>query len=314
MAGKSVVFINITSEERPLVESFLSKRPMATRVALDSKSSTFNAYGVRVIPHTVIVSGDGKIAAITRPDEITEQSLLAVMKGDRINLPVKSNKTADLSWDQAFSGVKTDTADSLGHAILQTSDAVSGASKFAPNSGRIIGDGVRLKNLIQIAYDSAYENTKFNISDPNTNPMRVSIKAPDGKDETARAMLRDLIHRYFSFRAEWIEVEKEMPVLRFDATKGNGKFKRSTASKSDGMARHGIINYTKVNCGEIIKLLGTFGFGETVVDETGLSGDYDLQMEWNVADKSAFLKALTDLGFSYTKEKRKTKILSVDPA
>lgn len=314
MAGKPVVFVNITNEERPLVESFLSKRPMATRVALDSKNATFDAYGVRVLPHTIVISGDGKIAAITSPQEVTETALLAVMKGDPINLPVKGNKTADLDWDEALNGVKTGTPDSLGHAILQTSDAVSGATKFVPNSGRITGDGVALQSMIQIAYGSDFDNTNYDLTDLKTNPMRFSVKAPDGKDETAKAMLRELLHRNFAFRAEWIEVEKEMPVIRFDASKGNGKFKKSTAEKPDGMARHGSINYIKVKVSQIVKVLGTYGFHQAVVDETGLSGDYDLNIRWNVADKDSFLKALTELGFSHTKEKRMTRILSVNPS
>jgi hypothetical protein len=76
--------------------------------------------------------------------------------------------------------------------------------------------------------------------------MRVSIKAPDGNDETAKAMLRDLIQRTFAFKAEWQEIEKDLPVLRFDAAKGNGKFKKSTATKSGGFARHGTMTMTKV--------------------------------------------------------------------
>jgi hypothetical protein len=42
-------------------------------------------------------------------------------------------------------------------------------------------------------------------------------------------------------------------------------------------------------------------------------GDYDLDLKWNVADKDSFYKALSELGFSFSREKRKTKVLVVDP-
>jgi uncharacterized protein (TIGR03435 family) len=140
------------------------------------------------------------------------------------------------------------------------------------------------------------------------------VKSPDGKDDTARTMLQELLHHWVAFKAEWRPVEREMPVLRFDLSRANGKLKKSTAATSGGMARHGEMKFTKTKAATIVRLLGNLGLGEAVVDETGLTGDYVIDLNWNVADKDAFLKAIQELGFVYSREKRTVKVLFVDPS
>ena len=76
---------------------------------MEDKGATVNSYGIHVFPHTVIVDREGKIAATTRPDEVTEAALADVVAGKKIDLPVKSNKSADTDWDTEF-GLNPDDA------------------------------------------------------------------------------------------------------------------------------------------------------------------------------------------------------------
>jgi uncharacterized protein (TIGR03435 family) len=312
MKGKPVQFVSIADEERPLVEAFMKTKTFDTAVALDSGRKTFKAYGVQVIPHTIVVDTTGKIAAITRPEDVTETALNDVLAGKTINLPIKTNKVADLDWD-ANLGAKTDSADVLGHAIIQTSDAISGASKMAPDSGRIIGDGVGMLALIQLAYGAEFSNTECSMPNPNRGPYRVSIKAPDGKTETAQQMLQDLLRRTFGFKAEWREAERPMAIVKYDPSKASAGFKKSTAEKSEGFARHGLIKMTRIQASRLVDLIASYGLGKLAVNETGLSGLYDLDITWTPDDKDSFRKAIAEAGFTIVEEKRVTKVLFVEP-
>lgn len=308
MKGRPVKFVSISNEQKKEVAEMLKVKPSKLAVALDDEGKTFGSYGVKVIPHTIVVDGTGKLAAITMPEKVTAEALENVLAGKAIDLPVKSNVTANLDWD------KTLLDASVSHCILERSDSVSGASKFAPGSGQIVGDGLGLSNMIQLAYGSNYQNTQLNISSPHRGPYRVSVKAADGKDDTARAMLRAMLHGSFEFKAEWKEVEKKLPVLRYDASKaGSGLKKSTTEGKADGFARGGSIKMERVTLAAIAETIGAFALGKSMIDETGLTGVYDVDLTWTPGDKASFEAALAKAGLSYSMEIRKTKELVVEP-
>jgi uncharacterized protein (TIGR03435 family) len=313
-SGKGVEFLSITDDSAEKVEAFLSKQEIKGSVSCDPSGKDFTTYGVQVIPHTILVDKQGRIAASARPSDVTAYALEKLLAGDSINLPVKSNKRADLEWDNELQGVQTGTADSIGHAILQRTESVSGSFRIPLNSGRITGDGVSALTLMMVAYGGSFESMESKLSKPDMGPYRVSVKAPDGKDETARAMLRELLHRHFSFKAEWIEGERELPVLRYDASVKTEMFRPSSAAKADGGATSGTIKFTGVPFASIAKVLGMFGYGKVLVDETGLTGKFDFDFAWNVADAGSFERGLAAMGFKVTKEKRPTRVLVLEDA
>lgn len=312
LAEEPVVFVAISHEKRELVEAVLRKAPMAAAVALDDGERTFERYGVAVLPHAVIVDPEGRIAAITLPQHITADALRAVLRGQRIDLPVKSNKTADLAWDGQL-GAATDSDDAIGHVVLQRTSAISGASRFPEGTGRITGDGLSLIALVQLAYGSSWDTTECTLDAADRGPYRVSVKAPDHADETARAMLRGLLHASFAFRAEWREIDKVVPVLRRDPATTSPKLRPSQAAKSDGMARQGSVRATRVKPAFIAETLGVYGLGQRMIDETGLQGELDIDVSWTPGDVQDFTKQIAALGLRFSMERRKVRTLFVEP-
>jgi uncharacterized protein (TIGR03435 family) len=313
LADEPIVFVAMTHEKRELVEAVLRRTPMASSVALDDGEKTFQQYGVAVLPHAVVVDKTGTIAAITLPTDITADALRLVLRGQPIDLPVKSNKTADLQWDAQL-GAAIDSEDAIGHVILQRTSAISGASRFPEGTGRITGDGLSLIALIQLAYGSDYDSTACSLDNPGRGPYRISVKAPDHADQTARAMLRDLLHASFAFRAEWREIEKVVPVLRCDPTTTTPKLRPSVAATTDGMARHGSVQATKVKPSFIAQTLGVYGLGQRMIDETGLQGEFDIDVSWTPGDAQDFSEQLAALGLRFAMEKRKVSTLFVEPS
>lgn len=77
---RPIHFIAVTAEKLPVVQRFLEKRPVSGWIGLDPDRSTFIAFGVREVPHTVVIDPNGTIQTITTPAALTESTLLRLLE------------------------------------------------------------------------------------------------------------------------------------------------------------------------------------------------------------------------------------------
>ncbi|GEM_PF-5303265 len=301
-AGKPVEIYSVSDEPSAKIKPFLEAFPTKTHV-LGGAGGLVEAFGVRLLPTTVLIDKEGRVAAFTRPEAVTEAVLDALLRGGRIDVPLASDKAADFDWDKAIA------AESLGHVLLRFSDSDGGGQRIPPDSGRVTADGETLADLYRIAYGANFVDTQWKAPKDDTR-YRVSVKAPDGKDATARAMLGDALARTFGLQAGWQDVEREVYVLR---TKGPVSLKPSGGPSDGGGARHGSVVWPDADAKTLASLLGSYGVNGTVVDATGLTGRYALAIEWTPGDRASLDKALASLGLGLTRETRKVPTLVVAP-
>ncbi|MBI3565568.1 MAG: TlpA family protein disulfide reductase [Elusimicrobia bacterium] len=60
-AGRPVVFLSVTDEDRPTVERFLTTHPMLPWIGRDPDDRMFRAFGVRGIPQTFVIDPYGRV-------------------------------------------------------------------------------------------------------------------------------------------------------------------------------------------------------------------------------------------------------------
>jgi uncharacterized protein (TIGR03435 family) len=306
-------FVSIADEPRDKVQAMLAARKLGTRLALDDGGKTFDAYGVRVLPRVVLIDPEGKVAALPRLEDVSADVLRALAAGEALALPEGRSQPADVEWDEAKGPL--DASASLAHVWLERSQSGSGAIRFPPGHGRITGDGVGFANLVQVAYGAEPHQVRSShpLYEDFETVYRVSVKAPDDAPDTARAMLREQLARLFAHRAEWIEVTEPTPVLRRIQGAPLANLKPSHAAKSDGMARNGSIRFVKVPFERIVAVLGSFGLGGALLDETGLSGEHDIELEWTPGKVSEFKRALQGCGLEVVNEPRQVRKLVLGP-
>ncbi|MFI5344750.1 MAG: TlpA family protein disulfide reductase [Elusimicrobiota bacterium] len=66
-AGKPVVFLSVTADEREKVERFLRDHPMKPWIGLDADGVMSRAFGVREIPQTFVIDPYGRITLRVSP-------------------------------------------------------------------------------------------------------------------------------------------------------------------------------------------------------------------------------------------------------
>ena len=291
-ADEPVVFISVTPEAPADAREQLKQTPLDTWIGYDLDRRTFESFGVAVVPTTVVVGPDGKIAAITRPDAVTAQALRALIDGEEIELPRQSTLGADLSWASEFGFESIDT---IGQILLQRSHAGSGTTSFVPGSGRIVSDGSVIGNLIQIAYD--VPNYRVDWQDYpryNEGTYRLAVIAPDGRDATARRMLQTMLEPTFGYRVR--RELREDRSIRLRRIPGAGEPPPQSNRKDSGRIGRRGIDSNQVRMEWIARALGTIVFRADVIDETGLEGSYDIQVEWNPRDVDSVRAGLREVG------------------
>lgn len=313
LADEPLTFVAIADEPRAAVEGLLAARGLATRRALDDGGATFDAYGAVVLPRVVLIDGRGKVAALPRPADVDAGVLRRLAAGEALDLPEARAQPADLEWDEGRAAL--DAARSLAHVWIEPSEAASGAIRFPPEHGRITGDGVGFGTLVQVAHGAEPHQVRSShpLYEDQARVYRVSVKAPDDRPETARAMLREQLARLFEFRAEWIEVEEPTPVLRRIPGRELVHLRPSRASESSGMARNGSIHFVKVPIERIVAVLGSYGLGGGLLDETGLAGEHDIDLDWTPGRVTEFAAALEACGLAYRSEPRRVRKLVLAP-
>lgn len=86
--GKPVVFLSISDDNPDRLQQFLRKRPIKSWLALDAPfGPTRDAFGVTGIPTTFLIDPKGKIAAITHPAKLEASHLEEILAGKPCSLP-----------------------------------------------------------------------------------------------------------------------------------------------------------------------------------------------------------------------------------
>jgi uncharacterized protein (TIGR03435 family) len=303
---KPVQFIAVTDEaDESLVAKFLKEQPIRGWVGLDTDGSVFTAYRPGGRPHTVVVDRDGKIAAITHPEDVTAGVLDDLLAGKRVSLRVKPlGDTSDAEAPQPRG--------ELFQAMIQPSTGsgpLYGAMLNAP--GRIESDGLPLLPAIVTAYRTSNYRTVESVPLPK-DFYRFKILVPKGREELVYPVFQQTLEVALGLKVRREMREVDVIVLRPVAGKA-ASLHPSQASESSEMIAKGFIRAKKQPIRKLVNLLEGAYLRQPVVDETGLKAEYDWDLPFNRASDNVLLDAIRDqLGLETVKGKRRIEFLVIE--
>lgn len=302
--GKPVRFIAITDEDESKIAQFVKTQPIRTWIGFDQTRSAFDAYQAIGLPHTVVVDTNGRIAAITKPENVTETVLNDLLAGKSVSLPLKESIADDLDWDQA---VTPDQIKPLMQVIIKPSNATIGGTQS--QRGHLTADGAVLFNLIVAAYQTSPSRIVNNLPE-SSQKYRVSVIVPPGREETLYPLFQQALAATFG-----LQVRREMretDVIVLTVPRGEvSKLQPSQAKEGLNMMMRGQIRSKKQPISTLTQLLEDI-WGRPVIDKTGLAGEYDWELPYSRVDKTVLLNAVRErLGLEITETKQPIEMLIV---
>ncbi|MBC3540327.1 TIGR03435 family protein [Rufibacter sediminis] len=308
--------ITVTEETEQRIQRFLANRPSSLLFAVADTGEARRAFPYRLIPHSVLISPEGKVVAITEPKYVTAAVLEKVLAGEPVDLPLKEDNLA--ADPLTYFTVAPETK---AHFLVQPElKGVGGLSHSYLQDSAFRGRRLTMINLpLESVYRLAYESLPYGRTldlttgesvAENKTKYCIDILVPKGQEAQLLPTLRKELQKMFTVRASLEKRPREVYVLQVaDAAKVK-KIPISRAKAEKFGASAGTFEGEHVPLAKVADYLESFGMVNLpVVDETGNKTFYDLFFEFEPEKKGAIHEALAKLGLKLEKAQRPIDVL-----
>ena len=181
---------------------------------------------------------------------------------------------------------------------------------MSPGSNRFVADGLILESLILAAYETIPPYLDYRLPH-SKQKCRVSAIVPEGQESRLLLLFRESLKASFGLSVYWEAQEKEVLVLK-QLPSAKSKLRPSQAEKSIFWFARGTLHGTKQTLKRLcLAVAGRIGL--PVIDETGLSGQYDWELPYQPGDPSVLIAALRkELGLEAERSRRQIQVLVVE--
>ena len=152
---------------------------------------------------------------------------------------------------------------------------------IGPSPGAFIANGIPLKILIEIAYRVKDYQISGGPDWIETDHWDVSAKARAGFIPTGQQM-QPMLQALLAdrFRLKLHRETRELPAFALVVGRGGPKLTASTFTDSRISIGHGIFTGQKIDMAGLADALARES-DRTIVDQTGLNGEYDITLKWS---------------------------------
>jgi uncharacterized protein (TIGR03435 family) len=304
--NEDVLFLAISEDDPKRLEGFLAGQSVRAIIGIDADRKTWNAFDVPSIPHTVIIDAKGRLIGATTPEQLSAERLRRVLAGETAKFPPKEGIRCDLQWDEDSiewqDGVRPTT-----YAIIKPIKTTMGG--YLPQPGHLTADGVPLRTLVQIAYQTDPFHIEWNLP-RDDRTYRAAFRVPSGREQRLFPLIRQTLADAFGFRARWEERLHEVRVLR--RIEGGSIVPESRADEDLVQVMKGRITLRRQPVSRLCQILTQHGLGAIVIDETGMNGLYDFDLPYQPGQPEVTLGALNEVGLEAVDARRTIRILVVD--
>ena len=202
-SGRPVEFVNVTDEDERHVREFLKFRGVSGVIGLDTDKAMTEAYGVHLLPRTVLVGPDGIVRGVTQPDDLTRDSLEALLAGQRPTFP------RDTCMEAAEPKMSPRQAAYYRAEIRPASGTSTGGPQ---NEHSLEGDSWSLNGIISWAY--SISSCRIVSAAPlPAAPYDFVVEVPPGRRADLLGVGQQMLTAAFDLKAHWESREMDVLVL-----------------------------------------------------------------------------------------------------
>jgi uncharacterized protein (TIGR03435 family) len=321
----------VSMEDEKVVQKLLTKNKMPGWVAVDTTGSVAASYGVRAFPTTIIVDGQGRIVAVTRPEFLTAADLQAVANGKTVKfaqLPdmsalvkagdgkiVKFTRMLDMDASQKSASPASDDQPLLEFSLTKapTSDQkdVQIRRSFI-GKGHMDISGLDAKALIALAYQNLPEDRFLptSVFPEGLYNLHAAWSTGEDNDKLIAPLLQTAVTYGLNLKVETKTVTKKAFLLK--AIDALHQHLTPAAPTGGGMSGYwnGKLKLVNSSMDDLAQGLEG-GLKVPVINETGIDGKFDAELEFPAKDAEAAKAALKTLGLELIEAERPIQMLEV---
>jgi len=314
---KGVQFIAITDEKEPVVQPFLKRKAMRAWVGLDTDRSMFKDYGVSGIPHSVVVGTNGVIAWVTHPDGLSAALINNVLAGKPAAPQVARREERRVAAEPSETRVEPPLFQVLlrpSSVEDEGSSSSSGPSGTGP-AGKMYRAETKGVSLLSLAY-WAYQTTESRLVTNSALPegkFDVLINVPYAASERIPELLSDTLTTTFGLRGRKETRDVDVYELTAKESKLEPTVSTGGSSASSGPGRMSAVNTPIRSLARSLENQ----LKKPVLDKTGLTNRYDLQLKWKQEGREVAPEVLIEavrnqLGLELTPAKRPVELVVLE--
>lgn len=307
--GDKLVVLAVSDERPARIASFMKNTDFPFHY-VEENDRLREYFPHRVIPHTVVLSPEQEVAAITRPGALTEAFISGLLRGNMTTLPLKEDRPWDMNTD--IFGL-----DTLALSAFQ----IQPARPEAPTHSRSYRKGPfkdRRRSFVNFQVPMLYRDA-FDISvyrmdyleEENPETYCVDILVRDSERDQLEAILQDSLQAYFGWTAAWQARETEVWVLSALPDGITLPTAEAEAYSTSGGDHFTCAGATPAKFADYLESHGIAGM--PVVDETGSDALFRFDFSFQPENSKSFFEALAGMGMAVKKEQRVIDILVLEP-
>jgi len=300
---KAVQFISITDEEASIIEPFLKKSPIRGWVGVDPDRSSFKAFGLLGVPHTVVVDQKGMVAGVVHSVDSMEAILDDLLAGKSPPIPQleSAEPTGTRPALEAPDEHKGDDAGKVPPLLeVRIEPTRRDYSGYSASPGRLAGYAWSVKDALAQAYD--VPEGRIAIS-PSFTDSRYDlfVTVPQHQKSSLEPLLQAALEAGFGLTIRSEKRETDVYVLSTGPGGPSSGLRPTASTGGAGTLVHpGRISFANFGiqalCDHLEKELA-----RPVLDETSLEGRYDWELKYDPEKPQSLIPAVRDqLGLELT--------------
>jgi hypothetical protein len=296
------VFLSVTDEPADMIEAFRRTHEIKAWVGIDEAHSALKAYHVMSRPAGYLIGKDGTLLASIFPDDLKEKDVRDAIAGRFVPRPV--------AWDDAQ---LRPVGPAAGKAYFEAKiSAASGTPGTRSGDDDLEAKALSFADNVALIWD--VPSGLVVVDSAPVAAFNFTLKTSSEGFERGRALLKSAVESAFSVRVAPEKRETDALVLTLSAAAGAPRPKLGAAGGKSGLMAYGGGRLLgKVPLSEAARALW-LSLDKPVVDETGLKGEYDFDLEWKPGDRAALDGLLAAQGLSLVPGRRTIEFLRVSPA